>query len=60
MNKGLVFLSFMSVLLIGVLFFPIGASAIIWGGIIAVTVVWVLRVRSSSPEAANLWWRFRE
>lgn len=53
MNKGLVFLAFMAVLLIGVLFFPIGAAAVIWGGIFAVTIVWILRVRASSPEAAN-------
>ncbi|MBX7171748.1 MAG: glycosyltransferase family 39 protein [Pyrinomonadaceae bacterium] len=53
MNKGLVFLAFMSVLLIGVLFFPIGAAAIIWGGILAIMIVWILRVRARSPEAAN-------
>ncbi len=53
MNKGLVFLAFMFTLLIGVLFFPIGAAAVIWGGILAIVIVWILRVRADNPDAAN-------
>lgn len=53
MNKGLIFLAFMVPMLIGVLFFPIGAAAVIWGGILTITIVWVIRIRALNDESAN-------